>query len=249
VAVINCYFDESGKMNDAPAISFSGVCVKQSALAKFDDEWKELLRHFGLPSLHMKEISDLNIEVCPSIPANRTFKDTINILKQFADCMNDHLEIGIIQAWDVPGFKALDPTVVKGMGSPTNPYYLAFARGVMELSDYAGADDQISIICDEDAETAWKCFQHYLGLREADPDIRKKTISLSFADDEHFPALQAADLTAYLSRREAWRLFYKRPYCFEPLFDYLTKERGAGKMIWRALFADNAMQKSIKPSK
>jgi len=126
---------------------------------------------------------------------------------------------------------------------------LAFARGVMELTDYIQADDQLSIICDEDIETAWKCFQNYLGLREADPEIRKKTISLSFADDEHFPALQAADLTAYLSRREAWRMFYNKPYCFEPLFDYLTKERGPGRMLWRALFADEKMQKAIRHPK
>jgi hypothetical protein len=249
MAIIHYYFDESGKMHDTPAISFAGVCVSQSGLQKFDEEWTKLLRHYGLKSLHMKEAYDLNINAGKALPAGRTHKETIAVLKSFADCINDYLEIGMISAWDVSGFKAIDSTVKEGIGNPNDPYHLAFTRVMMEITDYGLPDDSTSVICDEDMETAWHCFRQYKGLREADPDIRKKLISLSFASDESFPALQAADMVAFLGRREAWRRFYKRPYCLQPLFEYLTNAKGVGKAQWNSLFADEKMLKGLKPPK
>jgi hypothetical protein len=71
--------------------------------------------------------------------------------------------------------------------------------GFLALNDNVHADDKISIVCDHDLETAWDCFRHYNGIRRAHDLIRKQTISLSFADDEYFPALQAADMIAYLA--------------------------------------------------
>lgn len=34
---------------------------------------------------------------------------------------------------------------------------------------------------------------HYQGVRKAHDVVRKKTASISFADDKYFPALQAAE--------------------------------------------------------
>jgi len=74
---------------------------------------------------------------------------------------------------------------------------------------------------------------------------RKKTASISFADDKYFPALQAADLMAFLTRHEARAQFYKKGRNeWLSLFDYLVRDRGAGKMRWLKMFADEKETKT-----
>jgi hypothetical protein len=238
MAIIYGYFDESGKHKDHPVVTFSGVCATEFKIPAFNDAWRSLLRQYGLKSLHMKEASRLSRKVGPRMPQGQTASERIDALKPFADCINEHLELGLIEAWDVKGFNALSEEARRKLGSPDDPYYLAFVRAVTELVEYVQGDDRIALVCDDDTDTAWDCYRHYRGIKRADPDVRIKTVSLAFADDESFPALQAADLVAYLSRREARRLFYGDAYDFPRLYNYLTKEQPPGKMEWRSLFLD-----------
>lgn len=169
-------------------------------------------------------------------------------LKPFADSINEHLELGLIQAWDVKGFK--EWTTIENaqkLGSPDDPYYPAFALGILELFNYVSADDHIALICDEDQETALKAHLHYIALRKARPDIGEKTVALTFANDQHFPALQAADFASWLARREAQLQFHKRPYQYQELYRYLvTTHDRTRRMEWRYMYADEDMQVGLK---
>ena len=130
-----------------------------------------------------------------------------------------------MQAYDVSGFQSLSKNVRAALGSPTDPYFVGFARGILELVHYVLQYDKIRIVCDHDLETSWDCYKHYNGVRRAHDLIRRQTVSLSFADDEYFPALQAADMLAYLARLEARRQFYGTKYSYKPLLDYLVDKR------------------------
>jgi hypothetical protein len=152
--------------------------------------------------------------------------------------MNRHMELGLIQAWDVKGFFALDETVRKSLGDVNDPYYLAFVRGLTELADYVHGDDRIALVCDDDESTAWQCYEHYRGVKRALPDIRKKAVSLAFANSHTFPALQAADMIAYLARMEAKSRFYGDRYDLRELFEYITAKQDPGKMMWKEMFAN-----------
>jgi hypothetical protein len=195
--------------------------------------------------LHMADVARLSRKVGSKILANQTADERIDCLLPFADCINEHLEIGLIQAWDVKGFENLDKQLRWALGSPDDPYYSALARAVSELVDYVKEEDRISLICDDDTETAWECYRHYRGLQNASPEIRKKLVSLTFASDQTFPALQAADMVAYLSRLEARSRFYQDRYSFRRLFEYLTKVQPIGKMEWYAMFADEALLRNM----
>jgi hypothetical protein len=178
------------------------------------------------------------------MPRHQAIGDRINALKPFADCINDHLEYGLTLAFDVSGFHSLRETAKGGAGSPDDPYYLGFVRGLLQVVDYVHDDDKIGLVCDYDTETAWGCYSHYLAVRRVHDDIRKKTVSLSFADDEYFPALQAADMLAFLSRLEAKRKFYRDYNMYSPLFVYLTDQRGVGHIQWEASFNNHERLKS-----
>jgi len=189
MAILYAYFDESGKKDDHPVVTFTGVCLTQSRLQGFDEAWNELLRRCGLKSLHMAKASRLKEANGPTMPRHQPIEERIDALIPFADCINEHFEVGLLQALDVKGFNKLTDEAKKGLGSPDDPHYLAFARGLLEIVGYVQGDDKISLICDDDIQTAWDCYRHYRAIRRADSDVNSKVASLSFADDEYFPAL------------------------------------------------------------
>ncbi|MGB8540840.1 MAG: DUF3800 domain-containing protein [Candidatus Acidiferrales bacterium] len=243
MAILNAYFDESGKQNDHPAVTFCGVVTSPVELPSFEHNWRALLDKHGLKSLHMIEASDANKHLSDQLP-KQTLDHRVCALQPFADCIND-LDLGLIEAYDVNGFKALSEQARARIGSPDDPYYTAFSRGILELSQRVSYADQISLICDEDPATAATCRAHYEGVRAADDKVKQKIISLTFASDEDIPGLQAADMVAYLARREARFRFYNKSDAFQDLFAYLIKDRGPAKMKWIALFADEAMLRNL----
>jgi hypothetical protein len=240
MAILHCYFDESGKHKDHPVVTFSGVCISELKLQQFDESWKALLRQYGLPWLHMKEVSHLSRNVCPKMPRNQSEIDRNNALIPFADCINQHFEYGLIQAMDVDGFNSLSKNAKFKLGHTEDPYHIAFVRGLLELINYVQGEDKLSIICDDDKDTAWDCYRHYRAVRRVHAEIREKTVSLTFADDKYFPALQAADMLAFLSRLEARLRFYNIPYSFKKIYLSLTNQRESGNTEWRAAFIDKA---------
>lgn len=248
MAILYAYFDESGKMGDHPVVTFTGVCVTQSKLKNFDDAWNTLLRQYGLKSLHMAKASRLKEINGPKMPRHQPLDDRIEALTPFADCINEHLEFGLIQALDVKGFKSLTVAAKVGVGSPDDPHYLAFARGILEIANYVHGDDKISLICDDDENTAWGCYAHYRAIRKADQGVKEKIVSLSFSNDEYFPSLQAADMVAFLSRLEAKRQFYGDKYLFRPLFQNLVTQQPPGHMRWFKMFADEIALRDLGTS-
>ena len=175
----------------------------------------------ALPSHDARSLR-LSEKVCDKMPRKQTADERMKALEPFADCINEHMEVGMIQAWDVQGFHAMSKTARKKLGSVDDPYFLAFVRGIAELIDYIQVDERLALVCDDDRSTAWDCYRHYRGIKAADDEVRTKVVSLGFADHDYFPALQAAEMVAYLSRLEAKHNFYRIPYSFPKLFDYLT---------------------------
>jgi hypothetical protein len=243
MAYFSLFFDESGKSHTHPVTSLTGVCTPDSRIHEFDEAWGALLREHGLKVFHMVEAIRPG-KAFGKIP-EQTLAERIEALKPFADCINKHLEVGIMMAWDVGGFAELSTTTPMGpLGSPTSPYFLCFARGFLEIvDDHLSHEDRLSVICDDDQETAWVCYAHYRAIRNAWKNARKRAISISFANDFYYPALQAADLVALLVRREANHLFYGEPFEEGELFDYLRADRVPPTMLRKKMFADK--QKSL----
>ena len=244
MVIFKAYFDESGKHTDHPVVSFGGVCAQEHNVEAFNQAWRKVLDFYKLPSLHMKEAARYTRPLSSKVPA-QTLEQRMAVVKPFVDCINSHLEVGFIQAWDVEGFRSLSKTARAALGSPEDPYHLAFVRGILSLVDYVHEDSKISVICDDDETTAWDCYRYYRGARRADPKIQKYVVSLSFADDRYFPALQASDMVAWLARLEAKRRFNNIPYAWAGLLDYLISDQGPGRVTWYALFADKLTAKKL----
>ena len=175
-----------------------------------------------------------------NVPA-QTLDKRIDSLKPFVDCINDNCELGLIQACDAAGFNSMSGAAKMVVGNPDNAHYLIFTRGMLELVDqFHRQGDKISLICDDDEETAEICYLHYKAVRRVYHKARTKIISLTFANDRYFPALQAADMISFLSRLQAKWEFYREEYDLRKLFEYLIEDRGAKHATWLKQFADKA---------
>jgi len=112
---------------------------------------------------------------------------------------------------------------------------------LLAIKEYAGKDDVINVICDDDEVTAWDTYVHYRAIFKALPEIKGNFVGISFAKSQHYTPLQAADMVAFLVRREADARFWNKPNEYKRLADHLmtdSKPGSPGVMRWYAMFAD-----------
>lgn len=240
MAIFHAYCDESGKKGDHPVVTFSGLCLPHAKLASFDLEWEQLLRRIAKPSLHMARATRLSENYGPTMPRRQTPVERVDALQPFAECIRRNFELGIMIAVEVRAFNALSPMAKRALGNPEDPYHLSFLRGVIRLDEHLQLDnDYLLLVCDDDQETAWDCHRFYRAIRKSDKRSQEKLIGLCFADDKHFPSLQAADMLAFLFRLEARRVLFGEGYVWSRLFNQLTLPTDGNSAKWVELIMDH----------
>jgi hypothetical protein len=203
MAVLYFFSDESGKYRKNPVITVSGVGAASPNLNRFHERWETLLRSYGIGEFKMSRIVDLKQSCGSKMPAGQTIEERIQAILPFADCINDHMEVGLMQGWDVKGFNGLSRAVKAALGGSDDPFYLCYIRALLLLGGYTPNGTAISLICDDDELTAWDAYCHYRKVSEADKKLGQKLAGITFAKSHFFSPLQAADLVAFLARREA----------------------------------------------
>jgi hypothetical protein len=239
MAILHFFCDESGKYRKNPLVAVSGLGAAPGRLIPFSDDWRALLRSYEIgDELHMSRIADLTQACGHRMPSGQTLNERIETLKPFADCINRHMEIGFMQAWDVKGYNRLSLDVKKALGGSPNPHHLIFVRSLLAIMQYAGPEGRVSIIVDDDELTSWDTYVHYRSIAKALPEIAPQIAALTFAKSQHFPALQAADMVAFLVRKEASARFYGTVNEFKELLDYMAQNPPltVGLMRWFNIF-------------
>jgi len=232
MAIFQAFFDESGKFKDKHIVSFCGFCAQASKIQDFDDEWKALLRRYGLACLTMKRVTRLKIPFSKNEPANLAVERNA-ILEPFIQCIRKYFALGIAITVDVAAYEKWPAHAKKKIGGSDDPHYLAFLTAIGGITKFLLADDRASIVCDDDKGTAMNCYQFYQRIRTVLADTRKQLVSICFAEDEEFTPLQGADLLASLCRKEAGRTLYQEYNPFTPAFKSLTAQ---GDMKWVTRF-------------
>lgn len=235
MAVLQAYFDESGKWKDQKVVSFCGVCAPHSKIQQLDEDWRSLLRRYGMPALHMKEAFRLKRPLGKNIKAQTT-SERIEALKPFADVIRENMEIGVVVAIDVGAYSQLSHAAKQRLGGSDDPHYMAFMTGILGPIQHLYSDDRLSLICDDDEATALNSYHFYRRIRKLSRDAHTKLVAISFAHDTEFPPLQAADFIAALVRLQAIRRFFGRPYDYHPLFHYLIGNPTPHNALWALSF-------------
>jgi hypothetical protein len=157
----------------------------------------------------------------------------VDDLKPFVNCIRKYLLVVSGVAIDVAAFKRQPSHLFQRLGN--NPCYAAFATEMLQIIDFCSKEDKISLICDEDEETATEFYRLYRRVKKVWPAAKDKLIGITFATDMYLLALQAADLVASLIRLEAGRKMLALSYDYEALFQDLTLTKAKpGERIWQA---------------
>jgi Protein of unknown function (DUF3800) len=237
MAIFRAFFDESGKFKDKKVVSFCGLLLPVAKIAEFDNDWNGLLRTYGLAELSMKRALRRKMKLSETVEA-KTASERNDILKLFAECIRTHIALGVAIVIDVEAYSNWSVSAKKKFaGGNPNPHYFAFLNALLACTKYIADDDRVSLVCDDDKETALNCYGLYGRVRQIYPGIKQQLVAITFADDTAFPPLQAADFLASLCRLEAMRRWHREYYEYMSSFSGLTADPRVG-LEWCVRFFD-----------
>ena len=219
MAYLVAHFDESGKFHDKDITTFAGFMADPYAWERFHAAWKSLLSYYGMTVFKSAKAFRFTRPLGSKIAAVG-IDARIEALRRFVAVIQEHIYFGTSWAIDARAFRALDKSRRDRL---CDPHHSAFRFVLGTLKDELSRDDQASLICDDEEKYSVECYKIYTRIRSGDHGIRRAFISIGFADDYHFPQLQAADLFAGLSRLEAERRFLNQTHVIQPVFDHLLK--------------------------
>ena len=249
MAIVYFFSDESGKQKKNRSVTVAGVGISKNRLEAFEEEWCVLLRSYELPELHMNRVSKIHENHGSKLLSGQTLLQRQELLFPFADCIAKYFEVGLMQATDVEGFIKLPTEARQLIGGPTDAHFMTFSRGLLEIVNHIRPEDQLSVICDDNLQLAWDTYLHYRALSASSDDVQNKIAGIMFAKSRYFVALQAADIVAFLTRKEAISRFYGDCNEFEPIFTRLVDGRPTGSIIrWFNQFSDEKIMLNLANS-
>jgi hypothetical protein len=71
----------------------------------------------------------------------------------------------------------------------------------IEKVEWGDHDVALSLVLDDNEQTAVTCYQLLRKLRLLKPELKKRISGICFVEDSRYPGVQAADLIAYEARR------------------------------------------------
>src|SRR2546428_10063952 len=140
------FFDESGKFKDHSVVSFGGIAGGSQTHNALAEQWKALLRRYGLPSLTMKQALNYRVRVSDRLP-EQTSAERAEALMPFVACIKEHAEIAVLNTMDVKAFNSMPAKAKQGLGGIKNPHYVSFLMDIQLLCRFLAEEDTINIIC------------------------------------------------------------------------------------------------------
>ena len=104
---------------------------------------------------------------------------------------------------------------------------------MLEIIGFINKGDKLTLICDDDEETATNFFRLYRVIKNRWPPAKQTLAAISFADDKVLFGLQASDCVAALIRMEAGRALLGAKYRYRQLYKALIKQPERHERIWQ----------------
>lgn len=226
---VSAFIDESGKFRDHKIISIGCVAGFNEHVEDFAQEWGRLLALNGMKAFHASKAFKHHVPLGTKQTAlgleNRT-----EALLPFVRCIRKYLGVAIGCWIDVKVFNNLPSHFFQVFGR--DPSYMAFVRTLLQIVDFAPDTDRVVLVCDEDEETALAFYRLYRRIKKLIPDVKRKVAAVSFCDDTHIFAVQAADLVAGMVRLDALSRRDKKKHQYRKLFKAFTANPEKHERIW-----------------
>jgi hypothetical protein len=211
LAVFYIYADESGKPQKDDYTSLCGYVAHEAEWARFLLEWQAVRMKWQIPPVHMARImfperkDDEWLKVRKAWGKDWEFKRDM-MLQELAMTVRGAALVAIGAVVDAKHFRALADSEFKREAK--DPLFLALHTVVMRAIEATEVIDRcspIGLIIDDDRENSIECYRRLNNLKDHPhlmfAKVRERIRSMTFANDDYYPGLQAADMLAYESRR------------------------------------------------
>jgi len=205
------FLDESGHFSSTDFVCMAGYMATGEGWDTLCAGWRVLLREkYKIPALHMREI------MSPSGNSPAAAWDIgrkLDMLREFILLIRSHTEAGFGVALDAKHYREVVKTiraVAAGEGLKARPFntqmfcMARIVRMVMQYLETSVPEDQrqTSLVFDDDEQYSRTCYSLLCELKKRVPAIKRCIVNISFADDQWYYPLQAADLLSYASCNE-----------------------------------------------
>lgn len=201
------YVDDSGKADQSPVLVLAGYGASEERWAHFDQQWKTTLDKWGLDGFHMAEAWRMQHKYQKLGSIGRDA-----LIVQLLECINLHAEFAVVNSMPFDSHEHWFAAKEFPENKSLRPYMSAFYGLMTQMYQYAFRnkfDQKIEVVFDvQGGESA----EHVLGGM---PEFRRlaaqgfpglEVSTPTFRSDHDTPGLQAADIFAWLVRRDAYNL-------------------------------------------
>lgn len=218
------FLDESGKSHQQEFTALCGYIASIDEWARFDFEWKNRLLKWGIPAIHMSRVMANDIEdkdewsKLRKLRGNGWSEWRDHVLSEFAGFVaNSNIACvgGVVDASAYRKIAREEPEDFLLANADSNVFLLQnalmFALDKVDLIDKGG---YVTINIDDDREHAIEYYNAYWNLKTLLDNpclpeemrfrfarITDRVDMIAFCNDRYHPAIQAADMIAYVSRR------------------------------------------------
>jgi Protein of unknown function (DUF3800) len=208
MATFHINLDDSGKFanKNNKYVTMCGYVAHASEWNRFGQEWMNCRHAWQVPPVHMSPILYPDRD-----PAWQKIKDDWGstwegkrdqMLKEFASIVMRCNVVCIGAVVDAEHYRSMPKD--KYVSSHT-PISFAFQHAVIKALEKIETTDKhspISIVIDDDREDSMRCYELLATLRNLVPRVKDRIDGICFVNDRSYPAIQAADMIAYESRKQ-----------------------------------------------
>jgi hypothetical protein len=219
------FLDESGKTHQKGYAALCGFVAPMNEWAQLGDIWTSIQLKWGVPALHMSRVmapvDSVKQDEWTALQKKKgdhwiEWRDAV--VNEFADLIGQSNVAAVGAVLDTAAYRAIknaDPENFLITHADCNVFLfqhaLMHALDKIEVVDKAG---MLSVLIDDDEEHAFDYYKSYWNLQKmiTHPELKEeqkrrfervpnRVDQVAFCKDTFHPALQAADMLAYISRR------------------------------------------------
>ncbi len=195
MVIVKACFDESGKPKDKDYVVFAGAVATDDQWSVISEQWNAILTENHIRYLTMKEAFRFKGEF-KDWRERKTDRD--RLLVKLATMAHPLLAFYVSAPIENKDFENLPD---KQRAKLKHVQYCGFEACVRKtIETVKNREMRVHIYCDSSEDYSRECLELYINLKRTHLDMREKCIAITFADDEHFPPLQMADMIAYCVR-------------------------------------------------
>ncbi len=205
---VHCYLDESATDGSTQIAVVGGIVTNSSLLKGLDSEWMAMITDYpALPSgIHMKDFGR------DGPLRNMPLADRLSLFERAVSIIEKHSIYTLATTLEYRRYQALLPDEVKSVMSMYAMTFMGCVIANREIALNKGLISPIAYKMDSGNPYAKHVCDAHLGILRIQDNYPMNVGSLDFEDDEKVPALQAADLICWASRRKATDGSFKRGY-------------------------------------